>query len=63
MITFSMYSLYAGLGFRSMFKSYTELKKTAGIYSGIRDIIGSVGVYEFTINFEELRKKIQLIER
>ena len=63
MIAFSMYSLYAGLGFRSMFNSYTELKKTAGIYSGIRDIIGSVeNTPEFTINFEELRKKIQLTD-
>ena len=54
MITFSIYSLYAGLGFRSLFNSYTMLKKTAGIYSDIRDIIGAVkNTPEFTINFEE----------
>ena len=42
LISSSIYALYVGMGFRSIFNSFTELKKTAGIYHGIYDIIGSV---------------------
>jgi ABC-type multidrug transport system, ATPase and permease components len=42
MIAFSMYALYAGMGFRGMFNTLTEMKKSAGLYKGIYDIIGSV---------------------
>lgn len=42
MIAFSMYAMYAGLGFRGMFNALTELKKSAGLYKSIYDVIGSV---------------------
>ncbi len=42
LISSSIYALYVGMGFRSVFNSYTELKKTSGVYNGIFNIIGSV---------------------
>jgi hypothetical protein len=42
LISSSIYALYVGMGFRSVFNSYTELKKTSGVYNGIFNIIGSI---------------------
>jgi hypothetical protein len=35
LLSSSIYAFYVGLGFRAVFNSYTELKKTAGLYHGI----------------------------
>lgn len=36
-----MYAFYVGLGVRSLVNTYTELKKTTGLYDGITEVIGA----------------------
>lgn len=36
-----MYAFYVGVGARAFVNTYTELKKTAGLYEGIVDVVGS----------------------
>lgn len=60
MIAFSMYALYAGMGFRGMLNSMTELKKSIGLYKGIYDIIGSVKDDPiFNVEFGEFKKLME----
>ncbi len=54
-----------GMGFRAVVNSYTELKKTVGLYEGIRQILGSIEndpVYNtkriFNFSEEESKKTI-----
>ena len=42
MLTSAIYSLYVGLGFRSLIVVYTEMTKVSAIYSGIYELIESV---------------------
>ena len=41
LLSSSMYAFYVGLGVRSLANTYTELKKTTGLYQGIVDVVGS----------------------
>jgi len=41
LLSSSMYAVYVGLGVRSLANTYTELKKTTGLYQGIVDVVGS----------------------
>lgn len=42
MLTSAIYSLYVGLGFRSLIVVYTEMTKVSAIYAGIYELIESV---------------------
>jgi len=60
MISLSMYALYAGMGFRGVFNSLTELKKSAGLYNGIYNILGSIKNDEmFKVEFKDLAKMVE----
>lgn len=60
MISLSIYALYAGMGFRGIFNALTELKKSAGLYNGIYNIIGSVKNDDtFQIDFKEFEKMVE----
>jgi len=60
MISLSMYALYAGMGFRGIFNSITELKKSAGLYNGIYNIIGSVKDDKtFKVDFHNFEKIVE----
>jgi len=60
MISLSMYALYAGLGFRGIFNSITELKKSAGLYNGIFNIIGSVKDDKtFKVDFKNFERIVE----
>lgn len=41
LLSSSMYAFYVGLGVRSVVNTYTELKKTTGMYEGIVDVVGT----------------------
>lgn len=40
LLSSSMYAFYVGLGVRSLVNTYTELKKTTGLYENIVDVVG-----------------------
>lgn len=40
LLSSSMYAFYVGLGVRSLVNTYTELKKTTGLYEGIVEVVG-----------------------
>lgn len=42
MVSSAIYAFYVGMGFRGILNCYTELAKTAGLYSGIKELIGDV---------------------
>ncbi|KRX08206.1 P-loop containing nucleoside triphosphate hydrolase [Pseudocohnilembus persalinus] len=42
MVSSAVYAFYVGTGFRGLLNSYTELAKTAGLYDGIRDLVGDL---------------------
>lgn len=60
MISLSIYALYAGMGFRGIFNALTELKKSAGLYNSIYNIIGSVKDDKmFHMDFKEFEKMLE----
>lgn len=67
MLTSAIYSLYVGLGFRSLIVVYTEMTKVSAVYAGIYELIESVeedGEYNSEVlfgkkdNLEEATKKL-----
>ena len=47
------------MGFRSLIETYSELKKNAGLYEGIKEIIGSVKndkIYNENYDFDNIEK-------
>lgn len=42
MVSAAMYAFYVGMGFRGLLNCYTELAKTAGLYQGIRELVGDL---------------------
>ena len=60
MISLSIYALYAGMGFRGIFNAITELKKSAGLYNGIYNILGTMKDDKlFQIDFKEFEKMVE----
>jgi ABC-type multidrug transport system fused ATPase/permease subunit len=49
-----MYAFYVGLGVRSLVNTYTELKKTTGLYDGISEVVGT------DITYGEVYNRINL---
>lgn len=42
MVSSAIYAFYVGMGFRGVLNCYTELAKTAGLYDGIRELVGDL---------------------
>ncbi|EAR82765.1 ABC transporter family protein (macronuclear) [Tetrahymena thermophila SB210] len=54
LLSSSMYAFYVGLGVRSIVNTYTELKKTTGLYDGIVSVIGTDVTQSQTYNNPKL---------
>lgn len=50
LLSSSIYAFYIGLGVRSLANTYTELKKTTGLYEGIIDVIGTDATFTNVYN-------------
>lgn len=42
MVSSAIYAFYVGMGFRGVLNCYTELAKTSGLYSGIKELVGDL---------------------